>query len=224
MSISPRQIKAARALLDWSQDDLSEKCGISSQSIRSIEKEQTQPKQATLETIAHILDKAGVQVLPNDGVSIKGINTYRYYGTDGFRTFFDEVYEVAKNEGGDIVLYNTNPEKWRDLHGEEWMQTHIKRMDECKDNFTFRATVQEDTSLYVGSRYGQYRWIPEKYYYEQSFYVYGDRLALLDFSDKTINIMVIKSKSFSDSFRNIFNVVWETVAKEPADKNRKPSA
>lgn len=79
--ITPAQIRAARALLNWSQADLAEASGVASQSIKNIERGVTDPRLSTAMTIKTTLEKAGVQFLnPGDpakgpGVTLKAVET-----------------------------------------------------------------------------------------------------------------------------------------------------
>lgn len=75
--LTPVQIRAARALLNWSQDELAEASGVARQSIKNIERGVTDPRLSTATAIKTTLEKAGVQFLdPSDlakgpGVALK---------------------------------------------------------------------------------------------------------------------------------------------------------
>src|SRR5215813_10431031 len=61
------QIRAARALVGWKQDDLAKASKVSIISIRNIERGATDPRATTLAKIQRALDKAGVVFLdPGD--------------------------------------------------------------------------------------------------------------------------------------------------------------
>jgi DNA-binding XRE family transcriptional regulator len=67
--ITPEQIRAARALLNWSQNDLAEASEIASQSIKNIERGVTDPRLSTAVAIKTTLEKAGVQFLDGGAVA-----------------------------------------------------------------------------------------------------------------------------------------------------------
>lgn len=79
--ITPEQIRAARALLNWSQAQLADASRIASQSIKNIERGITDPRLSTAMAIKTTLEKAGVQFLdPHDaatgpGVALKAAET-----------------------------------------------------------------------------------------------------------------------------------------------------
>jgi transcriptional regulator with XRE-family HTH domain len=65
--ITPAQIRAARALLGWTQAALAERCNLSGMAIKNIEREAADPKLSTLNAIAAALGKGGVVFLgPGD--------------------------------------------------------------------------------------------------------------------------------------------------------------
>ena len=68
--ISHHQIKAARALLDWSQSYLAESVDISPPTLRNIEAGGN-AKQDTLRTIKLLFETNGLEFLDNDGVTLR---------------------------------------------------------------------------------------------------------------------------------------------------------
>jgi transcriptional regulator with XRE-family HTH domain len=64
--VSPRQIRAARALLGWTQQKLADRAPVAINTIRAIEADAPYPKSSTLQTVQKALEKAGVVFLPND--------------------------------------------------------------------------------------------------------------------------------------------------------------
>lgn len=57
------QIRAARALLDWTQDELATKAAVALRTIRLFEAGDRQPHQQTLDRLQGALEEAGVQFL-----------------------------------------------------------------------------------------------------------------------------------------------------------------
>lgn len=59
--ITPAQIRAARAMLDWTQGDLAERAGISKTGLNNIERGSSDPKASTLTAIRGALEGAGIE-------------------------------------------------------------------------------------------------------------------------------------------------------------------
>ena len=65
--ISPEQCRAARALLDWSQDQLSKKASVGIVTVRQLEAGAHEPRRATLDVIRRALVDAGVEFIDENG-------------------------------------------------------------------------------------------------------------------------------------------------------------
>lgn len=72
MMMTPNQIRAARALLGWKQTELADASGVSEISIKNIERGATDARGSTLAKVQTAIEKAGVEIIPADGASIKG--------------------------------------------------------------------------------------------------------------------------------------------------------
>ena len=64
--MTPAQCRAARGLLDWTQDELAAKAAVSVVTVRNFEKGRSSPQRATLEVVRRALETAGVE-LTNGG-------------------------------------------------------------------------------------------------------------------------------------------------------------
>jgi len=71
MSITGAQIRAARALLGWSQFELSRQSGVSEISIQRIEKGRIQPREPTQAAIAKAFIKGGLEFVDSVGVLLR---------------------------------------------------------------------------------------------------------------------------------------------------------
>lgn len=62
-TILPAQIRAARSLLDWLQDDLAQAAGVAVTSVRDIEGEKRSAASGTVANVRRALENAGVEFL-----------------------------------------------------------------------------------------------------------------------------------------------------------------
>jgi transcriptional regulator with XRE-family HTH domain len=207
--ISPSQCRAARALLNWSQPELAEKCDMHVQTISNFENETSTPSKTTLLKIITIIQQQGIALLDNDGIQRTHNITKQYDGIEGFRAFMDDVYETSRTIGGEICLLNAKPDNWIKWLGAEWMGYHTKRMEEISDRFTFRITTQEGERNFISKSFAEYRWVPKEIWNQHSYYAYGDKIAFLNFEDNNVHILVITHKHFAQTHKFLFNLVWD---------------
>jgi DNA-binding XRE family transcriptional regulator len=71
MEISPAQCRAARALLNWTQDTLAVKTGVALKTIRAFENERTKPLGVTRAAIKQALEKGGIEFFEGEGLRLK---------------------------------------------------------------------------------------------------------------------------------------------------------
>lgn len=219
MRITTAQIRAARALLNWSQSDLAKGAGVSSTSIGSIESGATQPRDETLTDIRRALEEAGIEFTEDDGVRRQRADIKRYEGMEGFQSFIDDVYETAKTEGGEFVIFNAYPPHWLRWLGQSYFKQHAKRMEALKDKVNFRITARSGTANLISKDYAEYRWFPVEKFNDRAVYAYGEKVAFVNFESDAVSVYVLKQKYFAHAFRVLFDIAWDKVAEvitEPA--------
>jgi predicted transcriptional regulator len=71
--ISARQIKAGRALLGWSQQELADKAILSVNAVARIEAEAVDPRLTTVMAVREAMHKAGIEFLSADDKHGEGV-------------------------------------------------------------------------------------------------------------------------------------------------------
>jgi len=61
------QIRAARALLAWTQAELAERSGVAARSISDIEAGSRYPRDDTIDRLKSVFDGAGIELINKDG-------------------------------------------------------------------------------------------------------------------------------------------------------------
>jgi transcriptional regulator with XRE-family HTH domain len=65
--ITPAQCRAARGLLDWTQQMLADRAGVGIVTVRQVEAGMSEPRKATLEVIRRALEAGGVEFIEENG-------------------------------------------------------------------------------------------------------------------------------------------------------------
>ena len=65
--IQPEQVRAGRALLDWSRDQLAAASGVPKRTLLRFEGSETQARPATITAIRTALESAGVEFIAENG-------------------------------------------------------------------------------------------------------------------------------------------------------------
>lgn len=72
ISLTAAQCRAARALLDWSQDDLAARAEITRTPLAMFEGGKSTPYQSTLERLRKAIERGGVEILDDGEESRRG--------------------------------------------------------------------------------------------------------------------------------------------------------
>jgi transcriptional regulator with XRE-family HTH domain len=65
--ITSAQCRAARGLLDWTQQELAARAGIGIVTVRQVEAGLSKPRRATLEVIKRAMEAAGIEFIDGNG-------------------------------------------------------------------------------------------------------------------------------------------------------------
>lgn len=217
------QIRAARALIGWSQGDLAERSGLSQTGIARIENGTNHPNSSTIAKITAAFDKADIEFIGQTGVRKRTGEVRTLRGPEGFGQFLDDVYQTAIENGTkenptEIFLSNVVHQNWITWMGKERWEHHVKRMYAARDVMDVRILVKEKDTNFPAKSYSKYKWVPEGIFNDKSFYSYHDRLAFLNFKEEDVEIMIMRHMDFAKGYRDLFMIAWEKVATDPIIK------
>ena len=208
--ITARQIRAARALLDWSQDDLAASSGLSVATVRKLELGHISPRGKTTNSILRAFEDSGLEFLEPNGVRQRPEEIRVYQGSSGFIEFFEDIYETAKNKGGDIVAVYASEIPLGFLGLEEFQKSYAEKMAALTGKLKVKNILTENATLPWADNYIEYRSISKHYVDSVCFHVYGDSCAFYIFNTApSPKITVIKSREIAEAFRHQFYSMWE---------------
>ncbi len=226
-TITYHQIRAARALIDWSQEDLAKKSGLSIATIRKIETGNISPRDKTNDDIRHAFENAGLEFIEPGGVRQRPEDIKIYQGREGAKAFFDDVYETAKAKSCEIVQVWPTSYRFSEVIG-DYKNIHYERMGAIKRTTKVRSIITENQDTFHVAPYCECRWISKSYVYSVPFYIYDDKYAIIMLdTNPSPKITVIQSPALADAFRQQFYSMWEKatplnkVEKKPDHSKRK---
>ncbi|HAX91042.1 MAG TPA: hypothetical protein DCY07_02390 [Rhodospirillaceae bacterium] len=208
--IKARQLKAARVLLDWSQEDLARTSGISIATIRRLEVGFISPRGKTMASVRRALEDAGLEFIDPDGVRRRPEDIVVYQGPDGLMAFLDDVYEFSRKKGGEIVTLYASEKPFLKVLNPSEDRVHIDRMTQIKSNISFKCILKETPTKLDCAAYCEYRHLSKHYVNSVPFYVYGDKFASILFdADPSPKIIVIRSSQMAEAYRQQFHSMWD---------------
>ncbi len=208
--ITLEQIKAARALLNWNQQDLARAAAMSKPALANFERGSTTPRPETLQAIKDALEKAGIEFTEGPGVRLSRdtLNVEIFRGKDSLYRLWNDILETLK-PGEERLIGYVQENKYLEVTGPEFkimMQKYRKagirgRILSCEGDMNFADPTSE------------YRWVPESRFLDIPYYVYGNKYAVLLW-EPSPRVILVENQALVDNYRRQFNRHWEA-AKKP---------
>lgn len=198
--ITSGQIRAARALLDWSQGRLAERSGLTQSTIANLEVGKHLPSKMSLQSILRAFESVGIEFLPNGVRRQKGIQEFS--GKDAFRQLLEDVFFALRDKGGELLISGANERQNRP--GVEMMVHKIR-----DGGIAMRVLVEEGNS-HLPAPLEEYRCIASKYFVNNPSMIYGDRVAIVTPQDEHDVIHVIVNHNLANAQRGLFNFLWDS--------------
>lgn len=207
--ITGRQIRAARALIDMSQDELAKATGLTPQAIRKIESGEVTPREGTIADIFSVLDEQGIEFFEGRGVAFKDDAVVTLSGDNIFVRVLEDVVKTLKGKPEKEALFacvadGISPplviENYRRLRAE---------------GIRMRSLVR-DGDTYLMGRLEEYRYIPSEHFHNNATVIYGDKFATMILDPKTgldSGAVIIRNSHIATAQRNLFNLIWNNSKK-----------
>lgn len=210
----PEQSRAARALLEWRQEDLAQNSGLSVVSINNFERGETILKGSTLRAIETAFDKANI-IFPDEFTISRKTDVVKVLkGPDALKELWDDIFFTLKSTGGEVLITNVD-EKRTEKAEKKALYDHLQRLKEY--GITERLLSCEGDDYFLMPK-NYYRWISKELFtFGTSTYIYADRVALQLWGNSMI--ILIQSKDAHEAEKNRFEDLWQRATIPPTKKN-----
>jgi transcriptional regulator with XRE-family HTH domain len=203
--ITAKQIRASRALLGWSQQDLADAVGLSKPTIVDAERDGHQPRAETLALIQNACEVSGLEFMTGGVRERQDIVTV-FEGEDCALRFLEEAFHSLKNTDNELLLYGSSDERATEEAIKKFIAFHdagIKTRFLIKNNDTHIKGAIED-----------YRWMPDKLWIESDAKtIHGDTVTYAVTWQNKPKFICIKDKRIAEIEKKFFDFVWEISAK-----------
>ncbi len=212
MAITADQIRAARALKNWSQADLAERVDMATPSIGNIESGKHNPTPQTQAAIIEAFEDAGIEFI-DGGVRKKLDLVAVYEGDDCYLKLLDDVFRTLTKSKGEVLFSGSDetrspPEVIEKLRA-------IRR-----SGIRMRSLVIEDDTQLMGNL-DEYRYMPKSVFVDSDVKViFGDCIAYLVSWKDVWKVIVIREPSISAEATRIFEFFW-SIGRTPTTSTSK---
>jgi transcriptional regulator with XRE-family HTH domain len=185
------QLKAARALLDWTQQDLARASSMHLNVINNIERGTTNPRQKTIEKLKKTLEDQGIAFIGMRGVELvrQAMSVKKIERSECINLLFDDI---KHSKIQDICSIVSDLKPYDTFSTQAFKKRIITRM---KPDFYPRNPEH-------------FRMVDLKGFNGTDIIIYGHHTAFVDAAAQ--EIVVLKSAAHSQSQRAIFEALWLT--------------
>lgn len=200
------QLAAARAMLRWSQKELSSRTNITAEAINRIERGEIEnPRVSTIETIKQIFEENGIEFLDQSGVRFKSNKIREISGEGFYLKTLDDIFYTLKS-GDELLMLCTD-----DKVSSPEVNDSYRRIR--KAGIKMRQLVEEGNAYLMGSL-EEYRYISKKYYHNNVTLIYGNKIATV--LGHEAKIIIMEDYDFAFALKNLFNFIW-SITKQPTE-------
>lgn len=191
-----QQVKAARAILGWTQENLANRASLSVPAIKSLETGSTDPMKRTQSRIIRAFEEEGI-IFTAHGIEQR---EERIFIFDSFLDILDDAQAVLKK--GDYLLLHCADES------RNTPEVREKALEMIRDGIKMRLTIcHGDTIMMMDPK--NYRWIDAEFFADSEVQViYADRYVLHVPERGKDTFVLIKNSSLATMMRKQFEYWW----------------
>lgn len=204
--VTIQQIKAARSLLDWTQDDLAKAANVSKPAIANLERGTAQPRMETLNAITRAMEEGGVEFTDGPGVRMRGevLKVEVFEGKNAVFRLWEDQFETLKKNGGVRMFFGVSEKNIDQVAGPKAFREMMDKFH--KHHITSQLLIREGDTYFV-EPISHYRWVSDEIFEQVPFCVYGDKYAI-NIMAPYQRIILVENKMISESYRRQFEKMW----------------
>jgi transcriptional regulator with XRE-family HTH domain len=210
--VSSSQIRAARALLGWTQDDLAKATNLSRATIRNVELGYA-VRPSNIGEVHKALAKSGVEFMDNEGVRRQPDERKELSGPDSCDRFFEDVMQTIKEKGGELICLIQSQDLLTKTCSTP-RRTNLQRLEQVQQTTNVKCLITSKITPSFSMPSFQIRMHPEEpTIIPTSSFAFGDRYACAYQDSQMHFVFVVFHKTeFMHSCQNYFLSRWNIAA------------
>lgn len=198
------QIKAARALLGWTQSDLAKHSGLSLPAINNIERNLVSPRKETLQAIEEALTLAGVDFIEQSGVQLRPLELdVKIIEGPNWLGEYDKVIISELNGPDDEIIQLSCDEQLWMVYGSTTNHLYFEHRE--KVHFKERIIIPKSQKFVTNLR-RVYRCHNDKLFGETNWQVFGPYVSQIIWSQQCV--LLTRCTVLANAQRALFEGLW----------------
>jgi len=204
------QIKAARAILDWSQEDLANASGLSVATIRNLETGSISLRSSAV--IRRVIEGAGLEFTEYEGIRRRADAVKVFQGPDSCDQLFEDILQTIKEKSGTIEAVLKSQRMMLCSFGET-PNGNYDRLKKINEHTYVKCLLTGSLDTFLMLPKFQFKTIAKQYAGPVAYYVYGDKHVLvLPEGEAGFKFVVFYSIELAQSYRQHFLSLWDTAS------------
>lgn len=209
--ITIEQCRAARGLLDWTQQDLSDASGLSKTAINNFEKGHSDIKRESQRAIRLAFESADIEFIGEEGLKKNAENASLLKGPYMYGTLAEDIANTLQHYDSELIMFNISVQVMSHL------PKSLKQNNSKNHNFAKRIICSEGAAVKAEDNI-EIRWSPQS---PQPTglptFIYGPKLAVQLWDESMI--IVINSQEAAQAERRRFERLWSGSIVPDAESN-----
>lgn len=197
----PSQFRAARALLNLKQQEVSSATGVGVMVISDFENERTHPKASSVDALRRFYEGYGVEFSIDGGLRIIQNSIQIFDGPDCYMKFIAEAHAYLARTKGEILFSGAD-----DRRSPSEIIQKFRTMR--ADGISMRSLIRPADDYILGNP-SEYRWMPEGLFVEGDVKaIFADRVAWLVTWLENSRVIMIKDPMIAQEATRMFEYLW----------------
>jgi len=207
MMISAEQIRAARAMLNWSQETLAVESGLSLATIYNLEKGHLSPRSST--ELRKAFENKGIEFTGRNGLSRRLDDFRNYHGSEGTEQFAADLLSVAADAEREFIAVFRSQEAFAKALGVD-PSGNLDRLEQLNKRVNVKCLLSDiqNSGLFIPCFH--FRAIAKSPLGPFSIFVYGNKLALIGANSYGFTYLVLNSVEMSREAFDTYSAEWDS--------------
>lgn len=220
--ITGSQVRGARGLLNWSQDNLAEVSSVSRRTVQLIESD-FPARTSNLRKIHQTLTDHGIEFLSGAGIKLRAKGFFDFIGPESCDEFFEYVQKTIKERGGDLICTVAELDILTKVSCSSGL-TNIQRLEQLQKITNVKCLVDETLKPSFARPSFEVRTLPdEPTIIAISVFVFGNQWvgAFLDDDKANFTFVIFNKAMLASKSQDYFLPRWQQARPLPTEAKGK---
>jgi transcriptional regulator with XRE-family HTH domain len=215
MMISAEQIKAARAMLDWTQDELARACGLSLNTVSNLEKGHLSIRSSM--AVRKALEDKGFEFFGKNGLCRRSDESRIYEGSGSCDKFYEDMLAAVKDKGGEIAAVFWSQEMLAKSLGAE--NSHqLERLEQLARYAKVKCLLIDVLCLPLDMPFFEFRTMTNYHGFPFAGFTHGDKTAIVLTKGGDFTFFVAQSVEIAQTSLREFAPLWDNALPLAGDR------